>query len=152
MNLIYMGNRKIQDHLVNWEPGDHGRGLKGRGETGRRAEKDVGLNQTSKKIKKERKTSNLWLSISSLEYSQTHSSQLFRENRVLPHSYPTRPQSVPSPETIRKSMICTPAKEQGGYFCSEKEGHGRLLCQVLLPTHAPLQKKHLRQKAFGENS
>ena len=46
MGLIYMGSRKKNKiSYVNWEYGDLGRGLKGRGEAGREAEKNVELNK-----------------------------------------------------------------------------------------------------------
>ena len=45
IDLIYMGSRKRKISCVNWEHGNLGRGMKGRGEAGKGAEKNVELNK-----------------------------------------------------------------------------------------------------------
>ena len=45
MDLLYMKLEKDKTFRVNWEHGDLGRGLKGRGEAARGAEKNVELNK-----------------------------------------------------------------------------------------------------------
>ena len=49
IDLIYMGSRKRQDLLIQLRSWDLGRGLKGRREAGRGAEKNVELNKNQLK-------------------------------------------------------------------------------------------------------